>query len=116
MRSRALGASHTFSWTEHSEWITVTSYMLEYAFVVMALPSLTRWSVDSVCGRVTEMMDDLAALRAKAPWRVRLACLPFVQAAGFLHAITIPPRRPSSLLTIVEKSLGDSFHDTAALA
>lgn len=68
------------------------------------------------------MMDELAALRAKAPWRVRLACLPFVQAVGFLHSITTPPRRPSSLLTIVEKSLGDqtipsanAFHSSVRL-
>jgi|EP01044_Picomonas_judraskeda_P023540 hypothetical protein len=53
-------------------------------------------------------MDDLAVLRAKAPWRVRLACLPFVQAAAFLHAVTTPPRRPSSLLTMLEKSLVDT--------
>ena len=52
-------------------------------------------------------MDELATLRGKGcPWRVRLACLPFVQAVAFRHSITTPPTRPSSLLTILEKSLG----------
>merc|ERR550537_1528499 len=57
--------------------------------------------------QVSELMDDMGAIRQKAPWRVRLACLPFVQAVGFLHSITSPPRRPSSLLIILEKSLVD---------
>ena len=54
------------------------------------------------------MVAQLTALRAGAPWRVRLAVLPCAQAVGFLHCLTAPPRRPSPLLTIIEKSLVDT--------
>jgi len=51
-------------------------------------------------------MDELATMRGKSAWRVRLALLIFVQTVGFLHSMTTVIQRPSSLLTIVEKSLG----------
>ena len=57
--------------------------------------------------QVLALMDELAVMRTKSAWRVRLALLIFVQTVGFLHSMTTTIQRPSSLLTIVEKSLVD---------